>query len=241
MEKCFGNFVNMHTYRILYPRNLNFSSLHLWIPRAMRHQRWSMDKHTNGIKECVIITHTQTQICVRCPAPNVIKANFSAAREQNCFRERRILSSSSNNEAFIKTTPFPRKAREKSSTCLRLNHPILVLTLFPLRGHDTPISYVSAYVCTEWNAASITDLDDETKRCPVRNSNQLGLGSDRLVFTPGVVRREGRLDTPGFPSWESEPVVAKLTLCTPAIIWVEPLDHWDAKKPERNEKQLFIG
>lgn len=148
----------------------------------------------------------------------MIKANFSTTREQNCFRERRILSSSSNSEAFIKTTRFPREAREKSSTCLRLNHLILVLTLFLLRGHDAPINYLYTYVQSEMQPRSPI-----SKCCPVRNSNQLG--SDRLVFIPGVVRREGRLDTPGFPSWESEPVVVKLTLCTPAIIWVEPLDH----------------
>lgn len=52
----------------------------------------------------------------------------------------------------------------------------------------------------------------------------LGSSIDYLVFTSRAVRR----DAAGFSSWESEPVAPpKLTLRTRAVIWVEPLDHWD--------------
>lgn len=161
MDKCFGNFVNARTYRILYPRNLNFSLLHLWIPRAMRHQWWSMDKHTNGIEECVIITHihtyTNTDMCAVSRAERDKSKLFRDARtelfpgEKNSFLELK-------QRGFYQNDAFSQRGTRKIEHLLAVKaYDTCSHTLSPSRSRCP--DQLSIYICTEWNAASIADLE----------------------------------------------------------------------------------
>lgn len=138
----------------------------------MRYQWQSMNKHTSGIKECVIITHTHIDIYL---ASNMIKANFFAAREQNCFREKEFLLRARTARLLSKRCVFPREAREKGTR--KIEH------LLAVKPPDTcsHILSPSRLRCTDQPRICITSrakcsLDRRSRRrneTLSRNSNQL--------------------------------------------------------------------
>jgi len=116
-------------------------------------------------------THTHID---RYLASNMIKANFFAAREQ-LFSGKRIPSSSSNGEAFIKTMRFPREAREKGTR--KIEHLLAVkppdtcshiLSPSRLRCTDQP------RICITYRAkCSLDQCSRRRNETLPRNSNQL--------------------------------------------------------------------
>lgn len=139
----------------------------------MRYQWRSMDKHTSGIKEYVIITHTHTHRYISRVEHDKSKL-FRGARTE-LFSGKRIPSSSSNGEAFIKTMRFPREAREKGTR--KIEH------LLAVKPPDTcsHILSPSRLRCTDQPRICITyrakcSLDQWSRRrneTLPRNSNQL--------------------------------------------------------------------